>query len=229
MISTRDIQLALIRNGFNPGKVDGLNGPKTEAAIMAFNVKNGLPATIRLSDSALKILGFNTEVEPLRTPWINEVNRHMGWHELRNRTSLIAWLRSGGGIVGDPTKLPWCADLVETAIKLTLPDEPFPGKVGVNPYYSLNWLDFGIKTEPCFGAIAIFVRPGGGHIAFLVGYDPVRKRYRIRGGNQSDSICDCWIDASRLRGCRWPVTYSGPRSSLPIMNSKGAVISRNEA
>jgi hypothetical protein len=153
----------------------------------------------------------------------------MGEHEIRNKSSLWTWLRSDKGSVGDPSKLPWCADLVETAIKLTLPAEPFPGKVGINPYYSLNWLEFGMKTEPCFGAIAIFVRPGGGHIAFLVGVDPIRKRYRIRGGNQSNAVNDTWIDISRCRGLRWPTTYNGPRSSLPVMNSKGAVISKNEA
>jgi uncharacterized protein (TIGR02594 family) len=228
MISTRDIQLALVRQGFNVGKVDGINGPKTEQAILTFNAKFGMPPTIRLTESGLKILGLSEE--PLRTPWINEVNRYMGVNEVRDRTKLIAWLRSGGGTVGDPTKLPWCADLVETAIKLTLPSEPFPGKVGINPYYSLNWLDFGIKLlTPCFGCIAIFVRPGGGHIAFIIGVDPIRRRYRIRGGNQSDSICDCWIDIDRCKGLRWPTTYNGPRSSLPIMDSKGAVISRNEA
>lgn len=228
MISTRDIQLALIREGLNPGTVDGINGPKTEGAILAFNAKYGLPPTVKLTESGLTILGLHTE--PLRTPWINEVNRHMGLHELKNRTSLWAWLRSDKGSVGDPSKLPWCADLVETAIKLTLPSEPFPGRVGINPYYSLNWLEFGQKLNtPCYGAIAIFVRPGGGHIGFLVGIDPVRKRYRVRGGNQSNAINDCWVDISRCRGLRWPATYNGPKSSLPVMNSKGAVISTNEA
>lgn len=225
MITTKQIQAALAEEGYDPGALDGLMGPKTEAAILAFNIANKFPATIKLSPAALIALGFAGEPS---TPWINEVNRYMGLHEVRNNKTLRDWLRFGGS-VGDPAKLPWCADLVETSIKLTMPNEPFIGKVGINPYYSLNWLEFGAQTEACYGAIAIFVRPGGGHIAFLIGYDPVRKRYRIRGGNQGDSICDMWIEQSRCRGIRWPITYRGPKVPLPILNSAGAVVSKNEA
>lgn len=224
--SIKQIQGALAARGYNVGTVDGLMGRKTEAAIIAFNQANGFPANAKLTDAALKKLGI---LGSLSTPWLNEVGRYMGVHELRDKAKLSAWLRSDKGSVGDPTKLPWCADLTETAIKLTLPGEKFAGKLAQNPYYSLNWLEFGVKVEPCYGAIAIFVRPGGGHIGFLVGYDPVLKRYRVRGGNQSNSVCDMWLDASRLKGVRWPSSYTGPKLPLPVMNSKGAVVSTNEA
>jgi uncharacterized protein (TIGR02594 family) len=152
----------------------------------------------------------------------------MGLHEVRDNKTLRQLLKVGGS-VGDPAKLPWCADLVESVIKVSMPNEPFPRKVGINPYYSLNWLDFGITIAPCYGCIAIFVRPGGGHIGFLVGFDPVRKRYRVRGGNQSNAANDCWVDAARLKGCRWPSTYKVVEAPLPVMNSAGAIISKNEA
>lgn len=229
MITTRQIQQALKLDGIDPGQIDGIMGRKTERAILQFNAKYGFPPVARLTDNGLKLLGLATaHNQTLQTPWINEVGRYMGLHELRDKKKLSDWLRFGGS-VGDPSKLPWCADLVETAIKLTLPDEPFPGKVGINPYYSLNWLEFGIKTEPCYGAIAIFVRPGGGHIGFIIGFDPKRNRYRLRNGNVSDKVCDSWLDAGRCRGIRWPVTYTGPRLPVPIMDSTGAVISTNEA
>jgi uncharacterized protein (TIGR02594 family) len=227
MISTKQIQQALAREGINPGPIDGIMGRQTERAILQFNAKYGMAPVARLSESGLKILKLAALNEPLQTPWINEVGRYMGLHELRDKKKLAAWLRFGGS-VGDPSKLPWCADLVETAIKLTLPDEPFPGKVGLNPYYSLNWLEFGIKTAPCYGAIAIFVRPGGGHIGFIIGFDPKRNRYRLRNGNVQDKVCDSWLDAGRCMGIRWPVTYTGPRLPVPIMDSTGAVISTNE-
>ena len=42
--SVLDIQQYLVNNGFNPGPVDGQSGPKTKAAIKAFQQKNGLYA-----------------------------------------------------------------------------------------------------------------------------------------------------------------------------------------
>lgn len=226
MASTAQIQIALFNRGFNPGPLDGIMGRKTESAIIAFNKANGFPPRPSLTDAGLKMLKL---IGTPSLPWMNEVGKYMGLHEVRDKQKLSDWLRSDKGSVGDPTKLPWCADLVETAIKLTMPAEPFTGKVKQNPYYSLNWLDFGDATEPCYGAIAIFVRPGGGHIGFLVGYDPVLKRYRVRGGNQSNMVCDMWLDADRARGIRWPKSYKGSKQALPVMNSKGAVVSRNEA
>ena len=42
--SILDVQQYLSNNGFNPGPVDGQSGPKTKAAIKAFQQKNGLYA-----------------------------------------------------------------------------------------------------------------------------------------------------------------------------------------
>ena len=40
-----ELQLALVRNGCSPGSIDGLFGPQTRAALLAFQEKSGLPAT----------------------------------------------------------------------------------------------------------------------------------------------------------------------------------------
>ena len=42
--SVLDVQQYLVNNGFNPGPVDGQSGPKTKAAIKAFQQKNDLYA-----------------------------------------------------------------------------------------------------------------------------------------------------------------------------------------
>lgn len=229
MATTKQIQLALNAKGFNCGTADGVMGRKTEIAIVQFKVANKLPANVKIDALTLKLLGLALVSATVSTPWLNEVGRYMGLHELRNKTALSTWLRSDKSSVGDPTKLPWCGDLVETAIKLTLPAEPFTGKVKANPYFATNWNDFGVKTEPCYGAVGVFVRPGGGHVGFIIGFDPVRKRYRLRNGNVSNTVCDSWIDASRCVGIRWPTTYKGPKQPLPILDSSGAVVSKNEA
>ena len=168
-------------------------------------------------------------------PWMIVIAGAMGLHERRDRAKLIRFLKRDGSTVGDPARIPWCADLIETAIKVSLPNEPFPGRVGANAYLAMNWLDFGIELEePAYGCLGVFhngnPRSMFGHIGTLVGIDPVRGNYRVRGGNQSNAVNDTWLSAKRVRdhGYRWPSTYRGPRRPLPRMDSRGAVISTSE-
>jgi uncharacterized protein (TIGR02594 family) len=139
---------------------------------------------------------------------------------------LAKWLKSDGKTLGDPSKLPWCGDFVDTAIELALPDEPRPGKLGENPYWALNWLLFGKACNPAYGAVVAFERPGGGHVGFLVGQD--EKRFYVLGGNQGDTVSVTPIDRGRARGYRWPTTYKGRPGDLPQMKSATAS-SKNEA
>ncbi|GAW93667.1 peptidoglycan-binding protein LysM [Calderihabitans maritimus] len=39
------LQLLLTRAGFDPGPIDGIFGPRTEAAVKAFQRQKGLPVT----------------------------------------------------------------------------------------------------------------------------------------------------------------------------------------
>jgi uncharacterized protein (TIGR02594 family) len=155
-----------------------------------------------------------------------EAKKVMGLHEDRDRAVLAKWLKSDGKTLGDPSKLPWCGDFVDTAIELALPDEPRPGKLGENPYWALNWLLFGKACNPAYGAVVAFERPGGGHVGFLVGQD--EKRFYVLGGNQGDTVSVTPIDRGRARGYRWPTTYKGRPGDLPQMKSATAS-SKNEA
>ena len=105
-------------------------------------------------------------------PWMIEAKKVMGLHETRDHAALAKWLKSDGKTLGDPSKLPWCGDCVDTAIELALPDEPRPGKLGENPYWALNWLLFGKACNPAYGAVVAFERPGGGHVGFVSGPFP---------------------------------------------------------
>jgi uncharacterized protein (TIGR02594 family) len=155
-----------------------------------------------------------------------EAKKVLGLHETRDRAVLAKWLKSDGKTLGDPSKLPWCGDFVDTAIELALPDEPRPGKLGENPYWALNWLLFGKACNPAYGAVVAFERPGGGHVGFLVGQD--EKRFYVLGGNQGDTVSVTPIDRGRARGYRWPTTYKGKPGDLPQMKSATAS-SKNEA
>ena len=148
-------------------------------------------------------------------PWIVEGKKVFGLHEIKDNSKLKAWLRSDGKALGDPKALPWCGDYTETAIKNSLPDEPFTGAVGKNPYWARNWLKFGKPTEPCYGAVIVFSRGKGGHVGFVVGEDDTD--YYVLGGNQGNSVNVVRISKDRFLGCTWPITYSGNKRPLPKM------------
>lgn len=235
--SVKQIQQRLMEHGYNlgPWGADGVLGPATEAAIIQFKVQHGLRARPYVGPITLAAL-FDKAKGPhaLRAdiPWMQEVAKHMGLHERRNFAALFAFLRSDGAAVGDPRKFPWCGDLVETSIKLTMPNEKFKGPLAENPYLARNWLHLGYDCGPRYGAVVVFWRGRrngwSGHVGFAVGRDPARGRIRVRGGNQSNSVNDAWLSSSRLLGYRCPSTFKGELPALPTLNSAGHPISRNE-
>ena len=160
-------------------------------------------------------------------PWVREFEMVLGWHEVRDHARLSKWLKSDGKTLGDPTQLPWCGDAMDTALELALPDEPRPGDLGKNPYWALNWSWLGKECRPCFGAIAAFKRPTGGHVGVLVGQ--TKTHYLVLGGNQGDSVSRVLIDKERCRALRWPSTFANPNIPLPAVDAAGKPVSVNEA
>lgn len=233
--STKQVQQRLIDFGYNLGSwgADGFKGPATDAAIVRFKVSVGLAARPYVGPITLQAL-FNKTAKKYSSdvPWMNEAAKYMGMHERRNFKALYAFLRSDGATLGDPRKLPWCGDFVDTCLRLLLPNEKRPGSLGVNPYLARNWLKLGYDCGPKYGAVVVFWRGRrngySGHVGFAVGYDPDRNRIRVRGGNQSNSVNDAWLDADRLLGYRCPSTFKGKLPDLPRLNSAGHAVSRNE-
>src|SRR5215218_8357786 len=56
----RDLQRRLIRLGYRPGTRDGLFGPRTQAAVLAFQHKHGLPRTGSVGPDTLRVLRHRT-------------------------------------------------------------------------------------------------------------------------------------------------------------------------
>jgi uncharacterized protein (TIGR02594 family) len=164
--------------------------------------------------------------QPKELPWIVEGKKVFGLHEINDNTKLTAWLRSDGQRLGDPSKLPWCGDYVETAIKNSLPKEPFSGAVGKNPYWARNWLKFGHSCTPRYGAIIVFSRGKGGHVGFVVGEDD--NDYYVLGGNQSNMVNISRISGDRYLGCTWPVTFDEPERPLLKMTPNNIPKTTNE-
>src|SRR4051812_8428088 len=64
-LRVRDVQRRLTRLGYRPGPVDGLFGPRTEAAARWFQYKHGLRSTGRVDKLTLVVLRARSSHRPL--------------------------------------------------------------------------------------------------------------------------------------------------------------------
>ena len=238
MRSVREIQRALADRGFNPGPADGVRGRLTIAAIKRFQAANGLKPDGIVGPETTRVLFPETQNQPIPVgrspdahPWLDLARRKMGLHEVRDNSILRAFLKLGKGTIGDPAKIPWCGDFVETCIAVALPGEPLPA----NPYAAINWLNFGRPVSPRPGAILVFWRgsPDGwqGHVGFYVAENATH--YHVLGGNQSNAVTITRIARNRLRpgGSRWPLTAMTPGGATPPVyaDGTGLDVTTNEA
>lgn len=235
----KTVQVVLNSKGFRgengkPLVEDGIWGKQTSFAVRAFKRSKGLldrdyigPITWAMltgDEKPLKDAVANAQQAP---KWYNELLKMIGKNETRDNAHLRAWLRSDGATIGDPAKIPWCGDAVETSIKLALPDEKVPD----NPYAAINWMTWGKEVEPQLGAILIFWRGSPrswqGHIGFYAGESATN--YYVLGGNQSNSVTIAPLAKGRLRpgGTRWPLTGQKPTGRKVAMT--GGTVSVNEA
>ncbi len=235
MKTTADVQRALIAlghdlgNGGPSGKGDdGLWGGLSRRATLAYQKAQGLKQTgLADADTLRRLFPDGARAPAILPPWYAEMQRRKGLHEGRHRSALMAWLRSDGETLGDPARLPWCGDAVETALHLTLPDEP---RI-VNPYLARNWMKFGRPLAmPAIGAVLVFWRGArdgtSGHVGFYAGEDA--GALHVLGGNQSDAITVARLGRDRLLGMRWPSTYALPTGGR-VLAAGGGALSTNEA
>ncbi len=206
-----------------------------------FGMEPEKKAPLKFPLNIFHALGFYNDPRPdtfvAQPPWIKEISKYMFAHEVTENKTLKRWLKSDGRTLGDPSVLPWCGDAVETAMKLTMPNEIFPKVLKENPYWAQNWAQFGLISPLRYGAVVVFTRPRGGHVGFAVGYDPENQLILVRGGNQSNMVSDTWISEKRLLGygaetqnlnvrevcipgVRRPHSYSRTLNEIPIINAK---------
>jgi len=198
--------------------IDGDRGPKTTAAILLAADQGRLQVVPGVVVAPI--------TDQTTLPWLQELKAVWGLHEVHDHAKLLAWLWSDGHTVGDPAKLPWCGDAVETAIRLALPQEPLPGKLGANPYFARNWEVFGVPGM-YYGSVGVFERgPTSGHVGFLIGQNDAN--YFVFGGNQGDKVGVVQIDKGRLITARWPTTWPAPGRLLPVLETGTIPLSVNE-
>lgn len=162
--------------------------------------------------------------------WLTISRKYVGVKEtpgVKNNPTIMGWASRLGsrvlGIVYNADSVPWCGlfcahVMTEAGFK--------PPVIAVR---ASSWDNFGIKvSKPFLGAVARFQRPGGGHVAIITGIDPTGTLYRVLGGNQSDSVNETWIEASRCVSLRWPAGTPAPTLLAPVVKRSGSV-SKDEA
>jgi peptidoglycan hydrolase-like protein with peptidoglycan-binding domain len=83
----RDLQRRLTRLGYRPGARDGLFGPRTQAAVLAFQRKHGLQRTGSVGSATLRILHRRTAHGATANPATPPVRTQAGPPEAPPRTS----------------------------------------------------------------------------------------------------------------------------------------------
>lgn len=233
-----EIQQRLIDLGYDlgPSGADGDPGRYTREAVQKFQADHRVPVQWPGTVGPKTLAALFPEdakdqpappqpVPMVQAPWVQIGLKKQGLMETgKTKPELMAFLKSDGKTLGDPAKLPWCGDFVQTCIALAIPSEPVPG----NPYWARNWLNFGQEIKPTFGSVVVFSRSQkDGHVAFILGESYDGSAWIILGGNQSNSISVTAKSKDTTLGTRWPKTVDVPTITLPKM-AKNGKLSVNE-
>lgn len=218
------IQTSLADLGYYTGPVDGIRGPKTDAALVAFKKSIGLRARPFFGPLTRRaLLGGGEGAGDI--PWMVEAAAVRGLHEARNNGRLRGWFAKAVSWI-DPRDVAWCGAFVLTCLQLGLGEVVAPKK----PLLARGWLPFGVPCDPVFGAVLVFWRGSRdgwkGHVGFYYGEDETH--FHVLGGNQSDAVTVTRIAKSRLLDARWPsgLEVSGRKI---ILTAGGVPVSHNEA
>jgi uncharacterized protein (TIGR02594 family) len=157
--------------------------------------------------------------------WIAAARQHIGLREIPGAPTepkIAGWLKKLGAWWADDST-PWCGTFVAAVMQsCSIPH----AKAW---YRAKAWLEWGQRVMyPALGAVVVFDRTGGGHVAIIVGQDN-NGRLLCIGGNQGDAVSIAPFDRSRVLGYRWPPGEPLPViATLPIFAST-AKASSNEA
>ncbi|MEG3089488.1 TIGR02594 family protein [Sphingomonas sp. PB4P5] len=164
--------------------------------------------------------------------WLRHARTLLGTREAAGAASnvtILGWAKLLGikvlGIAYNADSVPWCGLFVANSLRAAGINLGAM-KVGVR---AKAWADWGSKLRASTlapGAIMVFDREGGGHVAFYVGED--RTHYHVLGGNQGDRVSIMRLEKSRCIARRWPKGV--PVIGKPVqLNAAGAPVSKNEA
>lgn len=246
-MTIKERQELLARHGFYSGRIDGIDGPKTSAATVAFKVSRGLLARDYVGPVTMAALrdGIKPVPSKIFTPWAGRnvdmptwlrlAYSYLGLREIkgpRHNSEIVGWWESLSLHFRDD-ETPWCAGFVNAMIlKSGLPITPKYRAAALG----WRWTGYGKKLNgPALGAVMSITRPGSagsGHMTIVAGRD---KHGRIMGlgGNQGNAVSINPYDAyARDAQYHWPEGTPSPEAvglqTLPIITATGSVLT-NEA
>lgn len=146
-----------------------------------------------------------------------------------NNKTILGWAKMLGmkvlGIAYNADSVPWCGLFVAHCLRAG--GVALTGMaVGVRAKAWATWGSAIAADRLAPGAILVFDREGGGHVAFYVGEDATH--YHVLGGNQGDAVTIMRLSKLRCVARRWPSGW--PVIGGPVkLAANGAPVSRNEA
>jgi uncharacterized protein (TIGR02594 family) len=249
----QEFQRGLIALGYDlgPAGADGVPGRMSTAATVAFKRSHGLSATPAIGPLTLNAMRTALRDRPSTRPirdaivkqevtkgglepvWLIEARRWIGEREVpgpkSNPRLLSAIRRVGARILGidyvnDDTA--WCGAILAAWLSITLPAEVLPS-IAVR---AKSWASFGVRlSAPALGAIMVYDRKGGGHVALYVG--ETATDWLLLGGNQGNKVSI--MRRSKALGdpiaIRWPRSVPLPRGGRVMTNAAGVPVGLSEA
>jgi uncharacterized protein (TIGR02594 family) len=108
----------------------------------------------------------------------------------------IVYYHSFTDLKATTDKIPWCSSFMCAMAELA-------GFKSTRSAKAKSWIDYGAPGMGRAGDIAVFTRPGGGHVAFVYkDYQPGSSLIFCLGGNQDDKVCVKSYSVSRLLAFR---------------------------
>lgn len=228
-----EIQRALIARGYDlgPAGADGDAGPKTIAAVTAFQRAAGLvadgiagPLTIK---ALQKVDVTDRRAEPDEPGWLVLAKAQLGLKEgagAANNPKVVQFFADAGfpGIKTDSTA--WCAAFAGAMLKRA-------GHKGSGSLAARSYEAWGVGLkEPTLGCIATKKRGNSswqGHVFFVVGAN--KDTVFGLGGNQSDAVTVAAFKRSEVTAFRWPSDVPLPAASKLPSTIAGAKAEVSEA
>lgn len=190
-MTIKQVQCLLAYLGYDPGSIDGLNGPKTTSAILAFQHQEKLPPDGVVGPETQKILLSAISAGRIYTPpksvSINDQSPSW-WGEIRyfKRTDpgiCCPCPRCGGFPVEPTERLMKLADTIReqagvpmcpsSTIRCQAHNDELPGSVKNSRHLSGRAMDFSLKNWTSAQTLALVRKQSGVHYAYAIDNDYV--------------------------------------------------------
>lgn len=219
------LQIFLRQLGFNPGPLDGLLGPKTRAAIRAFQKRNGLVVDGQISTALVDL--YTKMVKP--ETWPAHVHLGLSFVAVEeipgtaNNPTIMEWAEElGTDYDGDPVA--WSSLFVAHCIHRAIPGAELPVKL-MSPRAYLGFGQSVDMAEIRVGDLVIFWRedPSSwkGHVGFYMGDHD--EDILVLGGNQFQSVSVAGHPASQVLGVRRARRGQNGKLLAGMPSNKGGV------